>query len=438
MAKLVVISKGLNGLSHELAGNWATIGRDPVNTFQIIESSVSSRHCEVRLQGEDLVVRDLLSTNGTFVAGKKVTESVLKPGEALRLGEVELRFESSLGGMSVTQMLVAGVPLKSASEGAPPVSQPAPNQEARSPGSEPAKRFHVLFVDDSMAFLETFGELCSVLSSQTWKIHTATTADRALAVLQETPMDLVVLDIGIPMVDGIQLLGIIVRRYPGIKVVVMTGLASETNRAACLSAGAELFVEKPIAADGIQVVFNLLNDLLSWTHREGFSGALRQVGLPEVVQMECIGRRSSILEIRNPELRGEIYIEAGVIIHAAVGPLAGEQAVYRLLSLRGGQFQVKPFQVPPQRTVQSGWENLLMEAARANDEETVLLSKPPASPPAPTTAPAGQTVPAGAPATRAPLPAAPGKHTVVGDDIVVDAPGDEKWDPVESPEKITG
>ncbi len=86
-----------------------------------------------------------------------------------------------------------------------------------------AKKFQVLFVDDSLAFLEMFTEMCSVLSNQTWEIHTAASADRALAMLQQHSIDLVVLDIGMPMVDGLQLLGIIGRRYPGLKIAVMTG-----------------------------------------------------------------------------------------------------------------------------------------------------------------------------------------------------------------------
>jgi len=53
------------------------------------------------------------------------------------------------------------------------------------------------------------------------------------------------------------------------------------------------------------MIFNMLNDLVTWTRREGFSGALRQVGLEEVIQMECNARHSSILEIRNEHLRGK-------------------------------------------------------------------------------------------------------------------------------------
>jgi CheY-like chemotaxis protein len=135
-------------------------------------------------------------------------------------------------------------------------------------GLEPARKFKVLFVDDSMAFLETFTELCAVFSNQTWGIECATSVDRALAILQETPVDLVVLDIRMPMVDGLQLLGIIHRRYPGMKIAVMTGNATESKRADALANGAELFIEKPVTPEGIKSVFNLLNDLVSWSRHE--------------------------------------------------------------------------------------------------------------------------------------------------------------------------
>jgi CheY-like chemotaxis protein len=195
-------------------------------------------------------------------------------------------------------------------------------------------------------------------------------------------MDLVLLDISMPMLDGLQLLSIINRRYPGMKVAVMTGNATEAKRADALANGAEMFLEKPLTSDGMRSVFNVLEDLVSW-NREGFTGGLRQVNLQEVIQVECNGRHSSILEIRNPEMRGQIFIEAGAVIHAAVGDVTGEPAFHRLLSLRGGEFQVKPFRPPPQRTINTRWEFLLMDAARATDEETVMIKKPSAPVPPP-------------------------------------------------------
>jgi CheY-like chemotaxis protein len=435
MAKLVVITKGLAASSHELGEKWVTIGRGDENIFQIVAPSVSTRHCEVRLNGDELLVHDLLSTNGTFVSGKKIIDGVVKAGEILRLGEVQLSFDASkpetLGSSFITKMLVtnaaASASQKAASAAAISPPKAAPVADAKPVEVEPGKKRHVLFVDDSMAFLEMFGELCSALSNKTWEIHSATSADRALAILQETRIDLVVLDIRMPTLDGIQLLGIINRRHPDVKVAVITGIANEANRAAALANGAELFIEKPVSPDSIKIVFNMLNDLISWERRTGFSGALRQVGLQEVIQMECIGRHSSILEIRNQQVRGQIYIETGAIIHAAVETLVGHEAFNRLLSLKGGEFQLKPFKAPPQRTVSEQWESLLMEAARRDDEETALIDKKSVKNSAKPSVSDSSSAEKNSPTPET-------EHSL-GDEIVVVATYDGKWNPVDGSKK---
>jgi pSer/pThr/pTyr-binding forkhead associated (FHA) protein len=94
MAKLVLLSEGLTGRTFELKGAKTTVGRVPDNDFQIAEASVSSHHCELHLQGKDLLVKDLDSTNGTFINNERVTEATLKVGQILRLGMIEMRLES--------------------------------------------------------------------------------------------------------------------------------------------------------------------------------------------------------------------------------------------------------------------------------------------------------------------------------------------------------
>src|SRR5258708_16090030 len=99
MAKLVVLTAGMNGRTHELNVDKTTIGRVEDNTFQIADPSVSSHHCEVILQGSNVLIRDLNSTNGSFINGDKVSESILKPGQTLRLRQLEL------------QLLTEGMPI---------------------------------------------------------------------------------------------------------------------------------------------------------------------------------------------------------------------------------------------------------------------------------------------------------------------------------------
>lgn len=111
MSKLVLLSEGFAGRTYELNVEKTTVGRVEDNAFQIAEPSVSSHHAEIILRGNDVVVKDLNSTNGTFINGEKISESVLKPGQVLKFGQVELRLEGKDG---------AGAPKPGAAAATPP------------------------------------------------------------------------------------------------------------------------------------------------------------------------------------------------------------------------------------------------------------------------------------------------------------------------------
>jgi CheY-like chemotaxis protein len=228
--------------------------------------------------------------------------------------------------------------------------------------------YQILFVDDDGPFLETVRGLLGEMSGQSWRIHLATTTDRALEILKDGKMDLVVVDVNMPVLDGVQFVGMLQRRYPKMKLAMLTAHASEGKRVASLANGADLFIEKPTSSEGWKSVFSMLCELLQWTPRDGFQGVLRRVGLSDVIQMECLARNSSILEIYNQHVIGRIYIEEGQIIHAAGGDLVGEQALQKLLSLPGGSFELAQYEAPAQQTLSGPWEFLLMEAARVRDE----------------------------------------------------------------------
>jgi len=126
MAKLVILSQGLNGRTHELKVEKTTIGRVEDNSFQIAEPSVSSHHCEVLLRGNEVVIKDLNSTNGTFINDEKITESVLKPGQTLRLGQIELRLEDG----APASAPATGAPAPAPAPAAPPAPAPAKKAES--------------------------------------------------------------------------------------------------------------------------------------------------------------------------------------------------------------------------------------------------------------------------------------------------------------------
>ena len=75
------------------------VGRGAENVIQISDVSVSNRHCEIVVGPEGIVIRDLGSTNGTYVGGQRVEASSLNWNQPFRLGNVEcvLRKDAPVG-----------------------------------------------------------------------------------------------------------------------------------------------------------------------------------------------------------------------------------------------------------------------------------------------------------------------------------------------------
>ena len=89
-----------------------SIGRSPENDIRIDHEMVSSKHAELKLSGEILIIRDLESTNGTFVNGTKITETILKPGDEIRFDEVMMRLDGPTQPVTSTRVRPAVKPEK--------------------------------------------------------------------------------------------------------------------------------------------------------------------------------------------------------------------------------------------------------------------------------------------------------------------------------------
>jgi len=94
MARLSVKTDGLNAKLIDLKLGANRVGRHPDNDFRIEHPTISSVHCEIVLHADGVLLRDLESTNGTFVNNEKVREVQLTPGQTVRLGDVELLVET--------------------------------------------------------------------------------------------------------------------------------------------------------------------------------------------------------------------------------------------------------------------------------------------------------------------------------------------------------
>ena len=94
MPRLVAQSPEFTGKSFDLTGPEITVGRVEDNRIQIEHASISGHHAVFRLEGLDYTIKDLDSTNGTRINGEKIVEQKLRRNDILRLGNIELLYDS--------------------------------------------------------------------------------------------------------------------------------------------------------------------------------------------------------------------------------------------------------------------------------------------------------------------------------------------------------
>ena len=108
-----------------------------------------------------------------------------------------------------------------------------------------------------------------------------------------------------------------------------------------------------------------------------FQGSLKELPLPDIIQLVSVSGKTGKFTLSREGDRGFIYLKNGQMVHATVGDLIGEEAIYALAIWNSGDFQFSPGEEPDRQTISKSNTNLLMEAARRLDEWRVLSKKIP-------------------------------------------------------------
>jgi hypothetical protein len=96
------------------------LGRGFANDFRLEDPSVSSSHCQITVNGDSVFIKDLGSTNGTFVDRRPIQETKLEPGQTIHLGGVPLGFYADeTVAAPVPVPAIAAVPVMATAAGAP-------------------------------------------------------------------------------------------------------------------------------------------------------------------------------------------------------------------------------------------------------------------------------------------------------------------------------
>jgi CheY-like chemotaxis protein len=228
------------------------------------------------------------------------------------------------------------------------------------------KRHRILLLDDDPDLLDMYKEILGQLPSHP-EIRTTTSGPRAMALLESQPFRLLICDLKMPKMDGLQVLSIVRRKHPQLRTVVLTSVNDEQFRSRVYALGVDLFWQKPGTEEEIRMFLECLESLLGREEELGFRG-VQSKSLVDLIQLECLSQSSAVLRITNGTLSGKIWINQGEVVDAETDGLTGEPAFKRILSWRAGNFETLPAEPDRSRAIEKSYNALLLESAQALDE----------------------------------------------------------------------
>jgi len=229
----------------------------------------------------------------------------------------------------------------------------------------------VLIVDDEETLTWSLAKSLSH-DRETYEVTTVNDGETALATFEDQIFDVVVLDIRLPGISGLDVLVKIKEKKPATKVIIMTAYGSIDVKERARARGSLFYIEKPFE---IEQMRGLILKALKEDAARGFAGSITGLQLPDLIQMNCLSQMTTALFVNKDERKGCIYFEDGQITHAEVGAIDGEEALFTILSWSTGSFKFVGSMKAPRNTIATNWEYLLIEGMRRSDEMSLALER---------------------------------------------------------------
>lgn len=219
-----------------------------------------------------------------------------------------------------------------------------------------------------------------------FSITAAESAEEALEFLEHAAPDLIISDTRLPKDDGFALCTKIKgdARWKSIPFLFLTSEKSVEDKVRGLELGVEDYLTKPIYIKEITTRVTMLLQRKQHERlerrdpaRTKFTGRLADMAVVDLLQTIEISRKSGVIHFGTELGEAQVWFREGAVVDAQMGRLQGEAAIYRLLSLGDGDFELEFKAVNRSQVITSNTQALLMEGMRRVDEWGRLMEQLP-------------------------------------------------------------
>lgn len=225
------------------------------------------------------------------------------------------------------------------------------------------RRQRVLIVDDEDGIVLALHRFL-YQDNHRYDVLLAKNAEIGRQILRETPVDVLVTDVHLPGMSGMDLVCWAAVETPDTRAIVMTAFDVNTIRDKAHAVGCLKLIRKPFDLHELRAAL-----LQAMEIRDSLLGSLSELSAVDVIQMLCLGRKTTALRIARGQSSGVILIQNGDIVHAIWDNIVGEDAVHEMIAVEDGVFNMAPMPPDFERTIYGDYQHILMEGVRKIDEK---------------------------------------------------------------------
>lgn len=182
---------------------------------------------------------------------------------------------------------------------------------------------HVLIADDDKVLVKMLQTGLAKFSDRFEAIYVNDGLE-AMNVLNSKPIDIMVTDIQMPMMDGLVLLAFMQGSFPDIPCIIMTSHGTSSLKVQ-LEKDVLHFIDKPVKPDE-------LGRMILLAFEKKGSGGMQKIGIADLLSLIMMGKKTCIFKLRTEEgTTGYFYFHEGELFNAVWGKQAGEKAVLDML-----------------------------------------------------------------------------------------------------------
>ena len=221
----------------------------------------------------------------------------------------------------------------------------------------------ILIVDDSKPLVHILKE--HIIKENKYVVRTAYNGEEALEVLDGDRIDLIILDIEMPVMDGLQLLAELHNRKIWLPVIILTGKKIDLSESKFREFGIVDFMEKPF---DFQEIDQRIDDVLK---RRVNADSISGISLFSILQVLEMEKKTGILTLKIGNIDGKIFFRDGVVADIEAGDLSQEEALKKctIADMEKEKINIEYINHTRESKINVSLTEMLLEASRLVDEE---------------------------------------------------------------------